>query len=200
MFLSDLETYNDQEFAEAYAAGLYDVNRLRYRWDRDLTPDENVTEKDSVIVFDGSNGNPVMNMLKYISENYEGDEKTYTDNFGDDIARSYILFLVAHKSSGIDSWVVLNSLVEEITELKFMKPAKALISSSFWCGVKIIIMVEVPQCVRFTCKKSHIKGFLENIGREYGLQPGFLKGEIERSVVNKSNFADLGHNWVPCRR
>ena len=61
MFVFDLETYNDQEFAEAYAVGLYDVNRLRDRWDRDLTPDEIVTEKDNFIVFDESYTNPVMN-------------------------------------------------------------------------------------------------------------------------------------------
>ena len=40
VFLFDLETHNDQEFAEAYAAGLYDVNRLRDRWHRDLTNNE----------------------------------------------------------------------------------------------------------------------------------------------------------------
>ena len=39
VFVFDLETHNDQEFAEAYAAGLYDVNRLKDKWDRDLTPD-----------------------------------------------------------------------------------------------------------------------------------------------------------------
>ena len=50
VFVFDLETYNDQEFAEAYAAGIYDVNRLRDKWDRDLTLDQTVTEKDSVIV------------------------------------------------------------------------------------------------------------------------------------------------------
>ena len=33
----DLETYNFQDFAEAYAAGFYDVNRFRDRWGRDLT-------------------------------------------------------------------------------------------------------------------------------------------------------------------
>ena len=64
VFVIDLETYNDQQFAEAYAAGLYDVNRLRDTWDRDLTPEEIVTEKDNVIVFDGSNANPVTKMLK----------------------------------------------------------------------------------------------------------------------------------------
>ena len=30
-FVVELETYNDQEFAEVYAAGLYDKNRLRDR-------------------------------------------------------------------------------------------------------------------------------------------------------------------------
>ena len=51
----DLKTYNDQKFAEAYAAGLYNVNRLQDRWDRDLTRDEVVMEEESVTVFDGSN-------------------------------------------------------------------------------------------------------------------------------------------------
>ena len=31
VFVFDLQTQNDQEFAEAHAAGLYDVNRLRDR-------------------------------------------------------------------------------------------------------------------------------------------------------------------------
>ena len=55
VFVFDLETVNYQEFAEGYAAGLYDVNRLRDRWYRDLTSDELVIEKDNVTVFDGSN-------------------------------------------------------------------------------------------------------------------------------------------------
>ena len=79
VFVFDLETYNDQEIAEAYAAGLYDVNRLRDKCHRDLTSDERVIEKENVTVFDGSNGNPVMIMVKYISGNCEGDERKYID-------------------------------------------------------------------------------------------------------------------------
>ena len=63
----DLETQNDQEFAETYAAGLYDVNRLRDKRSRDLTSDELVIERENVTVFDASNGNFVVDMLKYIS-------------------------------------------------------------------------------------------------------------------------------------
>ena len=36
VFVFDLETHNDQEFAQAYAVGLYDVNRLKDCWYRDL--------------------------------------------------------------------------------------------------------------------------------------------------------------------
>ena len=42
-----------------------------------------------------------------------------------------------------------------------------------------------------------MKSSLEKISREYGLQPQILKGGIEHSVINKSNFADLGHIWEP---
>ena len=76
VFVFGLETYEDHELAESYAAGLYNVNCSRDRWDVDLTPDEIVTEKDNVIVFDGFNGNPVINMLKHNSEKYESDERT----------------------------------------------------------------------------------------------------------------------------
>ena len=161
VFVFDLETHNDEEFAEAYAAGLYDANRLRDKWDRDLTSNELVIEKQNVTVFDASNGNCVLNMLKYISEIYEGDERTYIDKDGDEIVSSYRLLLVAHNSSGFDSWVVLNSLIKEITDLKIIETAGGLISLSFRCGIKIVNTVEVPQYVKFTCSKSHIKGSLE---------------------------------------
>ena len=105
--------------------------------------------------------------------------------------------MVAHSSSGFDGWVVLNSKVKEITELKIIKTTRGLISLSFRCGVKIVNTVEVPQYVKSTCSKSHTKGFLEKIGREYELQPELLKGEIEHLAMNKSNFADLKHIWEP---
>ena len=173
------------------------MNRLKDRWHRDLNSNEIIKERKHVTVFDASNGNCIMNMLKYISENYEGDERTYIDKDGDEIISSYRLLLVAHNSSGLDSWIVLNSLIKEITELKTIKTARGLFSLSFRCGVKIINTVEVPQYVKFTCSKSHIKGSVEKIGKEYGLQPELLKGEIEHSIINKKFFAELRHIWEP---
>ena len=196
-FVFDLETDNDQEFAEVYGAGLYDVNRSRECWHRYLNSNELLIERKHVTVFDASNGNCIMNMLKYISKNYDGDERTYIVKDGDETISSYRLLLVAHKSSGFDSWVVLNSLVKEITDLKIIKTARGLISLSFWCGVKMVNTCEVPRYVKFTCSKSHIEGSLNKIGKEYGLQPEILKGEIEHSVINKNNFVELRHIWEP---
>ena len=135
------------------------MNHLRGKWDRDLTVEEIETERKDFIVFNGSTGNPVMNMLKNISENCEGDEITYIDKDEDEIVSSYRLLLVAHNSKGFDSWVVLNSLVKDITQLKIWKFARGLISLSFRCGVKKVNTVEVPQYIKFTYTKSHKKRF-----------------------------------------
>ena len=62
-FMFDIETQNNQEFAEADAGGLYDENCWRDKWDIDLTVQEMKTERENVSVFIGSDGNPVMNML-----------------------------------------------------------------------------------------------------------------------------------------
>ena len=126
-----------------------------------------------------------MNMLKYISENYEGYEGTYIDKDGDEIVSSYRLLLVAHNSSGFDSWVVLNSLIKEITDLKIIKTARGLISLSFRCGVKIVNTVEVPQYVKFTCSKSHIKGSLKKSVKNMVSNPNFSKEKSNTLVLIK---------------
>ena len=191
MFVFDLETHNNQEFAEANAAGFFAVNQLRDRWDRDLTPDEIVIEKENVTIFDESNGNPVMNMPKFISEKYDEYERTYINKDGNEIVSSFRLFLLVHISSGFDARVVLNSLVKEITELKIIKTDRGLTSLLFRCTVKIVNTCDAPRSVKFTCTKAHIKEALEKIGGEHGLQPELLKGKIKHSVIKKDNFADL---------
>ena len=115
-----------------------------------------MTEKDNVIVSDASNGNCVMDMLKLISGIYEADERTYIGKDGDEIVSSYRILLVAHNSSGSDSWVVLNSSDKEITQLNIRKTARGLISLSLRCGVKIVKTFEVPPYVKFTCSKTHM--------------------------------------------
>ena len=64
MFVFGLETYNDQEIAQANAAGLYHVRPVRDKLDRNSGPEEIEIERKCVIVFDKSCGNPFMDMLK----------------------------------------------------------------------------------------------------------------------------------------
>ena len=125
VFVFDLETKNDKYLQKHMQLDymMYIVYEIS---NRDLFLDEIVTEKDNVIVFVGSNANSVTNMLRHISENYEGDERTYNDKDGDEIVSSYRLLLVAHNSSGFDSWILLNFLVKEITESKNIKTARRL--------------------------------------------------------------------------
>ena len=49
VFITDLEIYNNQDFAEVYAAGLFDVTRLRGRWDRELLDQETETEREKFL-------------------------------------------------------------------------------------------------------------------------------------------------------
>ena len=59
-----------------------------------------------------------MNMPIHFSENHEGDGGTYIDEDGDEFVSSYRIFFLAHNSSCFYSWVVLNSLDKETTDLK----------------------------------------------------------------------------------
>ena len=110
-----------------YTEGFYDVKKLREMWKRDLTPDERETEKENIIVFDQSNGNPFMKRPKIFSENNEGVEKNFFDEDGAEVIGSYSLSYAEHYDSVYDIWVVLNSLVKEMTNLKIIKTALGLI-------------------------------------------------------------------------
>ena len=191
----DLETYNDQEFAEAYPAGLYDVNRLRDRWKRDFSLDEIGTKKDNVNVFDGSSGNSVMDVLKYISEIYDWDEGTYIDGDGDEINSSYRLFLVAHNASDFDSWVVLNSLVKEITELKILKIVGDWFHYRFGVVFKHLIQLKYLSSSILHVQNLIVEDLWKKLLENTGFILNFSKEKSEHSVVDKSNFAYLRAIW-----
>ena len=112
------------------------MNHLRDRWYQDLTPERILTEKDNVTVSEECNANPVMNVLKYSSENYERDESIYIDKDRAELFSSDRFLLVAHNASGFDSWVLWNSLVKEITELKIIKK---LLDACYRCHSGVVL-------------------------------------------------------------
>ena len=121
----------------------------------------------------------------------------FIDKDDDEVVSLHRNLILAHNCSGLDSWVVLNSLDKETTDLKFMKTVWDLISLSFHCGVKIVNTIEVPQYVKFTCTLLHISGPLDKIGIEYGLQPELLKGEINHTEITRHKYNELRDVWEP---
>ena len=85
MFSSDLETVNVpyQEFCEKYAAGCYQLDRLKECYNGDLTEEELEIERRHVDIFDRANNNPVLDMIKYITTDYKGKPKFFKDKNGE---------------------------------------------------------------------------------------------------------------------
>ena len=79
----DLETCNveSQLYCEAYAADVYQINRLKECFNNDSTEKEFEIERQHVHVFDRENGNPVLDldMLNYVVNNYKGKPKLVTN-------------------------------------------------------------------------------------------------------------------------
>ena len=74
VFSFDLETVNVSyhEFCETYAAGCYHLDRLKECYNGNLSKEELEIERQNVHIFDRSNNNPVLDMIKYIIANYKG--------------------------------------------------------------------------------------------------------------------------------
>ena len=71
VFAFDLETCNieNQLYCEAYAAGVYHLNRLYECFKGDLTEKELEIERENVNVFDRRNNNLVLDMINYVINN-----------------------------------------------------------------------------------------------------------------------------------
>ena len=136
-----------------------------------MSPGDIKIERIYNIDFNESCGNPVIQMLENISENYEGDESTYIDQEGDGRVSSHTILFLAHNASELISWVLLKSLDKEVEDSKIIRTARGLILLCSCCGDKIVNTVEVPQYLKFTCTQSNKTDSLDKIGKEYGLQP-----------------------------
>ena len=69
---------------------------------------------------------------------------------------------------------------------------------------RILFVVDLKQLIQLKyLNRSNLhvqnlqKIFSDKIGREYGLQPELLRGEIEQHVIKKTKFARLRHYLEP---
>ena len=201
VFSFDLETVNVpyQEFCEPYAAGCYHLDRLRECYNGNLFEKELEIERQNVHIFDRSNNNPVLDMIKYIIANYKGKPKYFKDKNGEFKISSYRYQLIGHNASGFDNAFVLNSLPKEYTDknMKIIKTSRGFLKLSFRVGTVYENDKEIPQYMKFVCSKVHISGSLKQIQKEYNIQRQLIKGEIDHNLITLSNYKEHEKLWKP---
>ena len=193
VLIFDIETGNVEDRAIPYGIGLYDLSRLKYRYKKDLTDNEIITERKNVIKFKAYDGNPVVQMVEYINKNYTGDKIIHRNKSGVNIVKSYRTTLVAHNSSGFDSYIILNNLLKNTAlSSKIIKTDRGIIKLQFNSGK----INNTPQYIKIVCSRSHISGSLAVIGREYSVQPQLLKSEMDQTKITMDNYMSLEHEWI----
>ena len=101
MVVYDLETFNTDK-AVPYAKCIYRLNKLSGKYNRDITGQEYEKCRKDCVVFKGTDS--INEMLDYVLQ-FQGEVKR---NFNKIV--KYNLYLLAHKGSGVDIYVVLNNL------------------------------------------------------------------------------------------
>ena len=194
VFSFDIETTNvDYKlYCEPYAVGCYHLNRLKYRYKRDLLPCEIEQELSHVHVFGYENKNPVFDMIKYVAANYKGRAKYYIDKNGEYKISCYKFTFIAHNASGFDNALVINSLPKHIMP-SVVHTSRGFLKVNF----KIDSDGDIPPYMKFICSRVHIAGELRKIEKEYNVQPELLKSNMEHNQVNIHNYKDLEHIWKP---
>ena len=133
-------------------------------------------------------------MIEYINKNYLGDKVIQKDKSGANIVKSYKITLIAHNSSGFDSYIILNNLLKNTAlSSKIVKTDRGIIKLQFNSGK----INQTPQYIKIVCSKSHISGSLSEIGKEYRVQPQLLKSEMDHTKVTMDNYEELENIWVP---
>ena len=93
---------------------------MKDEYNKELTREEILEERENLIKFNAFNGNPFMQMVRYLNENYEGDRVFHTDKCRTNIVKSYNITLIAHNASGFDRYLVIYNLDKNITSLKIV--------------------------------------------------------------------------------
>ena len=129
-------------------------------------------------------------MLDYVLQ-YKGEPKRIINKIV-----KYNLYLIAHKGSGFDSYVVLNNLLQWRTVVSLIKNGSGIVSLKIFNGY-VDPVKKIPQYVHFRCGLLHIKDSLKNIGRSYKLQQCLLKQELEHDEIFENNWEEKENEWLP---
>ena len=153
-----------------------------------MTEKETEIERRHVHLFNRENGNPVLDLIKYVINHYIGTAKLVTNNYGKKIVSSCNYHMVGHTASGSDIYIVLNPLTKSNTTTKKLKTSRGLTKMKFRAGSVSEDDREIPKDMKFVCSNCHISGSLKNIQKENKIQRQLLKGKITHGLITLSQY------------
>ena len=186
MVVYDIETFNTDKCIP-YANFIYRLSKISGKYYRDISEKEYQKSLNDCIVFKGLHN--INKMLDYVLQ-FKGEPKRINNKIV-----KYNLYLIAHKGSGFDSYIVLNNLPQWRT-FKLIKNGSGIISLKIFNGY-VDPVKKIPQYVHLRCGLIHNKDSLKNIGRSYKLQESLLKQELEHDEIFEDNWEEKENEWLP---
>ena len=182
----DIETFSVIKCVP-YANCIYRLSKISGKYNKDISEKEYQKCLNDCIVFKGLDN--INKMLDYVLQ-FKGEPKRINNKIV-----KYNLYLIAHKGSGFDSYVVLNNLPQWRT-FKLIKNGSGIVSLQIFNGY-VDLVKKIPQYVHLRCGLLHIKDSLENIGKSYKLQENLLKQKLEHDEIFEDNWEEKENEWLP---
>ena len=187
MIVYDIETFNTIKCVP-YANCIYRLSKISGKYYRDISEEEYQKCLNDCIVFKGLDN--INKMLDYVLQ-FKGEPQRINNKIV-----KYNLYLIAHKGSGFDSYVVLNNLPQWRTVVILIKNGSGIVTPKIINGY-VDPDKKTPQYVHLRCGLLHIKDSLKNIGKSYKLQESLLKQKLEHDEIFEDNWEEKEDKWLP---
>ena len=153
MVVYDIETFNTDR-AVPYANCMYRLSKLSGKYNRDISEIQYQNCLNDCFVFKGLDN--INEMLDYVSH-FKGEPKRVNNEIV-----KYNLYLLAHKGSDFDSYVVLNNLPQWRTVVSLNKNGTGIVSTVMWIKTKRFLNMRISDVVSYI-----LKILLKKIGQNY---------------------------------
>ena len=107
----------------------------------------------------------------------------------------YNLYLITHKGSGFDSYVVLNNLPQWRTVVSLNNNGAGIVCLKFFNGW-VDPAKMITQYVQFRCRLLQVKFSVKRIGRSCKLQPFLFTQQFEHDEVYEDNWEEKENDWL----
>ena len=187
MVVYDIEFLNTNKCVP-YTICLYRLSKVSGKNYRDISEQEYQKCLYDCIVFKGLDN--INKMLDYVLQ-FKGKLKRINNKIA-----KYNVYLIAHKGSGFDSYVVLNNLSQWRTVVILIKNGSGIVNLKIFSGY-VDPVKKIPHYIHLRCGFLHIKDSLKNIGKSNKLQESLLKQELEHDETFENNCVEKENEWLP---